>query len=191
MTTRKPAVLAVTLLMLAFIAFSLWQYTSPFPLRVPRDRSLIAFFHGHRQAFQEIVDLAVIDAPRHSSIEGLRPERRSEYLRLLNQINLSSNDLGFFEDRVTFWCAGGGILLAIGPSWSKGIVYLPWGLARQGEVVSSTDKNPGRDGIYLVPIEEKWYLIYQRFDYDDWRKKNPVRPNQLLEPTAGRREVHF
>src|ERR1700730_13493422 len=163
MTTRKRAVLAFTLLMLAFIAFSLWQYTSPFPLRVPRDRSLVALFRSHREAFQAIADLAVIDAPHHSGIESLTVERRSEYLRLLDQIPWSIT-LGFVEERVTFLCAGGGILLSIGPGWSKGIVYLPWGPARQGDVVSSTDKNPGRDGIYLVPIEEKWYLIYQRFE---------------------------
>lgn len=31
--------------------------------------------------------------------------------------------------------------------------------------------DPGSDGVYLVPIQGDWYVIYQRLDYDDWRKK--------------------
>jgi hypothetical protein len=166
--TRRAALsgVAVALLIVGLIAFWLWQYTSPFPLSVPKDQTLIALFRSHRHVFQEIAELAVVDAPRHSDLESLTPERRSEYLRLLHQIPWRIK-VGFTENRVTFSCARGGILLAIGPGWSKGIAYLPWGPAREGELVSSTDKDPGRDGIYLVPIEQKWYLLYQRFDYDD------------------------
>src|SRR3984893_16111505 len=126
MNTKHTTGLGFTLVLRAFIAFWLWQYTSPFPLRVPRDRSLVALFRSHREAFQAIADLAVIDAPRPSGIETLTVERRSEYLRLLEQIPWSIT-LGFVEERVTFLCADGGILLSIGPGCSKGIVYLPWG----------------------------------------------------------------
>jgi len=169
--TRRATLLALgaALLGVSAAAFCFRQYTSPFPLSVPKDNSLIALFRSHRDAFQGIADLAVLDAPRFSTLETLRPERRSEYLRLLQQIPRRIQ-VGFTESRVTFLCAGGGILLSIGPGWSKGIAYLPRGPARQGKLVTSTDKDPGRDGIYLVPIEQKWYLIYQRFDYDDGRK---------------------
>ncbi len=182
MVMRKMVVVGGILLVLAVPAFWVQYNARPFPLGVPKDRSLIALFRDHRHAFQEIAELAVIDAPRHSGIDSLTQERRSEYLRLLHQIPRSIS-LGFVEDRVTFLCARGGFLV-IAPGWSKGIVYLPWGPARQGKVVTTTDKDPGHDGIYLVPIEEKWYLIYQRFDYDDWRQRKAQRSNQSMKPTA-------
>jgi hypothetical protein len=46
----------------------------------------------------------------------------------------------------------------------KGIAYLPHGHERVGAIVPNLDKLPSEDGIYLVPIEPKWYIIYVQSD---------------------------
>jgi hypothetical protein len=46
----------------------------------------------------------------------------------------------------------------------QGIAYLPHGYERVGTIVPNSDKVPPEDGIYLVPIEPKWYIIYLQLD---------------------------
>ncbi len=46
----------------------------------------------------------------------------------------------------------------------KGIAYLPDGYERVGTMVPNLDKLPTADGIYLVSIEPKWYIIYVQLD---------------------------
>ena len=169
---HKIAPIMLCLLAAALLAFYVWQYTSPFPLDVPKDRSLVALFHAHQQAFQTLADMADKDATIASTekSENLGVARRSEYARLVSQIDRKMK-LGFGDCRIAFWFARGGILLSIGPRWAKGIACLTCVPSRVGEIVSNLDKDPGRGGGYLVPIEGDWYMIYQRLDYDDWRKK--------------------
>ena len=164
--TRKSLVFAVAMLALALIGFFLWQYTSPFPLSVPKDGTLVDSFHAHRQTFQTLKEMADKDTfiASNNTSDTLGVARRLEYARLLSQIH-SKMRMGFDAKGTVFSFTEGGIDLSIGPSWSKGIAYLPapsW----VGQIVKSLDKNPGHDDMYLVPIEENWYIFYQRTDYD-------------------------
>jgi hypothetical protein len=164
--THKLLLPAAALLVLGVIGLFLWQYTSPFPLRVPKDRTLVDSFDAHRQTFEMLKEMADKDTyiASNSSSESLGITRRSEYARLLSQIH-SNMRMGFDAKGTVFSFAEGGVGLSIGPSWSKGIAYLPapsW----VGQVVKNLDKNPGHDDMYLVPIEGNWYIFYQRTDYD-------------------------
>jgi hypothetical protein len=164
--THKYLVFAVAMLALALIGFFLWQYTSPFPLSVPKDRTLVDSFHTNRQTFETLKQMADEDATiaSNNNSDSLSVTRRSEYARLLSQIH-SNMRMGFDAKGTVFSFVEGGVGLSIGPSWSKGVAYLPapsW----VGQVVKNLDKNPGHDDMYLVPIEGNWYIFYQRTDYD-------------------------
>jgi hypothetical protein len=164
---RKTAVAIVAVLVLGFVGFFMWEYTSPFPLSVPKDRTLIELFQAHRQTFETLTEMAEKDAmiASNSTSESLSISRRSEYSRLLSQID-SKMQMGFDSTGVAFSSAHGGILLSIGPCWEKGIMYLRAVPTRVGQIVKSLDKDPGHDDMYLVPIEGDWYVFYQRTDYD-------------------------
>jgi hypothetical protein len=143
-----------------------WQYTSPFPFSVPKDRTLVDSFHAHRQTFETLKKMADKDTSiaSNNTSESLGVARRFEYARLLSQIH-SKMRMGFDATGTLFSFAAGGIGLSIGPSWSKGIAYLP-APSRVGQIVKNLDKNPAHDDMYLVPIEGNWYVFYQRTDYD-------------------------
>jgi hypothetical protein len=164
---RKTAVAIVAVLVLGFVGFFMWQYTSQFPLSVPKDRTLIGLFQAHRQTFETLTEMAEKDAmiASNSTSESLSISRRSEYSRLLSQID-SKMQMGFDSTGVAFSSAHGGILLSIGPGWEKGIMYLRAVPTRVGQIVKSLDRDPGHDDLYLVPIEGDWYVFYQRTDYD-------------------------
>jgi hypothetical protein len=87
--TRKRLFLAVAMVALALTGFFLWQYTRPFPLSVPTDRALIDSFRTHRQTFEALVKMASEDGTiaSNSEAESLSIARRSEYSRLLSQID--------------------------------------------------------------------------------------------------------
>jgi hypothetical protein len=163
---RKPAVAIIAVLALGLAGLFLWQYRSPFPLNIPKDRALVDSFHAHRQAFETLKEMADKDATTASnSISAtLSASRRSEYARLLSQIH-PKLEMGFDANGTLFSFAEGGVGLSIGPNWSKGIAYLP-APSRVGQIVNSLDKNPDRDDMYLVRIEGNWYVFYQRTGYD-------------------------
>jgi hypothetical protein len=165
-STRKPLVFAAAMLAVALIGFFLWQYTSPFPLGLPKDRILVDSFHANRQTFETLKQMADEDTmiASNNTSDSLSVTRRSEYARLLSQIHAKMR-MAFDAKGTIFSFAEGGVGLSIGPSWSKGIAYLPapsW----VGQIVKNLDKNPGHDDMYLVPIEGNWYIFYQRTDYD-------------------------
>jgi hypothetical protein len=164
---RRSVIVAVAMLVIALIGFFVWQYRSPFPLSVPKDRTLVDSFHAHRQAFETLVEMTDKDATiaSNNSSENLSVARRSEYSRLLSQID-SKMQMGFDSTGVAFSSAHGGIGLSIGPGWEKGIMYLRTVPSRVGQIVHNLDKDPGHDDMYLVPIEGDWYVFYQRTDYD-------------------------
>src|SRR5262249_15243104 len=60
--TRKPLIFGVAILALALIGVFLWLYTSPFPLSVPKDRTLVDSFHVNRQTFETLKQMADEDA---------------------------------------------------------------------------------------------------------------------------------
>ncbi len=154
------------MLVLALIGFFVWQYMSPFPLSVPKDQTLVDSFHVHRQTFETLKEMADKDTTiaSNNTSESLGVARRSEYSRLLSQIDRRAK-VGFGSTGTVFSFAEGGVGLPIGPGWSKGIAYLPTPI-KVGQIVKNLDKDPGRDDMYLVPIEGNWYVFYQRTDYD-------------------------
>jgi hypothetical protein len=59
--------------------------------------------------------------------------------------------------------ASGGVGLAIGPGWSKGLTYFPRGSQPLGTVIASTDgANSLPANIYLRPIQDGWFVFYER-----------------------------
>jgi hypothetical protein len=117
LVTRKLVVFAVAMLALALLGFFLSQYTSPFPLRVPKDHILVRSFHAHRQVFETLKQMADEDAMMASSngSESLSVARRFEYARLLSQIG-GNTEIGFDALRTVISFGQGGILLSIGPA---------------------------------------------------------------------------
>jgi len=166
---RKSVIATVAIIVLGLIASLVWQFTHPLPPAFPTDRGLVKLFYAHRQTFETLAQMADKDAmiASRDPDESL-PVARSEYSRLLSQID-SRIVFAFDPWRTTkFWCAGVGC--AICPGWFKGIAHLTAVPDRVGQIVHNLDKDPGHDGVYLVPIESDWYVIYQRDDYESHGK---------------------
>jgi hypothetical protein len=166
--TRKPLVAALAMLAVLLLGVFVWQYPKLFPpiVPTPTDHALVKLFNAHRQTFETLAQMADQDATIASSdtSESLPAARRAEYSRLLSEID-NKITFGFDPWRTTkFLFAGAGG--AISPSWAKGIAHLTAVPDRVGQIVHNLDKDAGHDGVYLVPIEGDWYVIYQRIDYD-------------------------
>jgi hypothetical protein len=162
---RKTVVATVAVIVFGLIASLVWQYTHRLPPEFPRDHGLVKLFYSHQETFETLAHMGGEDAKIawNNKTESLSVTCRSEYSELLWQID-SRIWITFDPTRIVFWCAGAGG--GIGPSWVKGIAYLPAGPSRAGQIVKNLDKDPGHDGVYLVRIERDWYVIYQRDDYD-------------------------
>ncbi|MEO6874306.1 MAG: hypothetical protein ABI222_05745 [Opitutaceae bacterium] len=165
--SRLGVGLAILVVVLA--ALYLWS-CNPFKLGAPSDQELVALFRDHREAFDRLRTMGIEDAQAISYVSedslkqsSLTQARRDEYTRLLSGIR---RDLvmGVDANAVSFSYWGGGVGLAIARSWKKGIAYLPNGPKKVGVIVSSLDKLPANDGVYLVPVEGNWYLIYVQID---------------------------
>jgi len=144
---------------------------------MPKDAELTELFRSRRDAFEKLAAIGVEDTnttsylnletlneePLTDGREALSPARCIEYEHLIARIR---PDLAVWLDwyRITFSYWRGGDWLPIGRSWMKGIAYLPHGDERVGTIVPNLDKLPSTDGIYLVPIEPKWYIIYSQLD---------------------------
>lgn len=159
----------LTVLVVVLGAFYLWS-CNPFKLGAPNDQELVTLFRGHREAFDRLRTMGIEDAQVISYVSednlkqsSLTQARRDEYIRLLSGIR---RDLvmGVDANEVAFSYWGGGVGLAIARSWKKGIAYLPNGPKKVGVIVNSLDKLPADDGVYLVPIEGNWYLLYVQLD---------------------------
>ena len=168
---HKVKLLVVGLLLILAVIFFLRLGT--FPSDEPRDRELEASFREHRQAFEILCAMALEDSGKvdYISLETLREEdkldsrRRAKYKDLLNEIKLVENIKVGDHDVVFEYRAGG--LLAIGPSWGKGIIFYSGEyLGPIGRVVDDLDDLGDRNGTCVKPLEKNWYLIYQNFgDY--------------------------
>jgi len=144
---------------------------------MPKDPELVELFRSRRDAFERLAAMGGEDTNRTTYItietldeepltdgrEALSPTRRSEYKQLITSIR---PDLAVLIDwyRITFSYWQGGNGLSIGRTWLKGIAYLPRGYERVGTIVPNLESLPAADGIYLVPIEPKWYIIYVQLD---------------------------
>ncbi len=146
-------------------------------ISAPTDGQLIQLFRSHRDAFERLAAMATEDMGTVSYLsvetlsephptdgrQNLSSARRSEYMRLLTSIR-PDLVLRIATDRISFSYSSGGVGLSVNQSWIKGLAYLPSGSQRVGIVVTSLDKLPTRDDVYLVPIEHKWYVIYVKLD---------------------------
>ena len=145
-------------------------FLNPLALCRPKDQELITIFHGHRDAFERLRTMAVEDSRVISYVSqdslkssALSEARRNEYLRLLSGIRRDLT-VGAGSHQVTFHLAGGGVGLAIARSWVEGITYLSDGSEKGCVIVKSLDDLGVnvRDGVYLVPIERNWYLVFSQ-----------------------------
>jgi hypothetical protein len=146
---------------------------------IPKDTELMELFRSHLDAFAKLAAMGLEDANTCSSVsletldkeplsdgrQALAPERRGEYRRLLASIRpdlVMGMDASAMSVSFSYWHGGTG--LSIGRSWEKGIAYLPGGPERVGRVVNSLNEPPPEVGVYLMPIEPKWYIIYTDLD---------------------------
>ena len=134
-----------------------------------KDAELIAVFKERRGDFEKLKQMAMEDSGSIGYISektlkksSLSEGRQNDYATLLSRIRPGLS-VGAGPQQVTFHFAQGGAALAIGRSWTKGITYLPGG-AKGCTVVKNLDERHVDDGVYVVPIEADWYLIYSQLD---------------------------
>jgi hypothetical protein len=167
---RKRIILAsVFALGLAFafgvVTLSVRRAVTP---KIIPDETLIANFHANRQEFDALRRLVTEDARYRSNISAaaLRDDNIEESQRrhtkdMLRQIDPSLTISRDYDNTVRFVFEIGG-LSAIGRGWMKGIEYIPGDYHREGVILSNLDlAEKVLHGVYLRPIEGKWFLIMQ------------------------------
>jgi hypothetical protein len=134
------------------------------------DYRLISIFYKNKSVFEKIQRLAMSDP--HSnvcfgdpSIYNIRcpPGRQLYYHMLISELPARAHVQA--EPEVGLWVnlAHGG-LLAVGPTWYKGIVYLRSNAAIRGEILASLDHASNLPpGIYYRQIDGNWFLYYNRY----------------------------
>ena len=134
------------LLLILIILFLFGPIIFRFPSDVPKDRDLMASFWEHHETFKMLGSMALMDSENASYIslntlpdKKLKAGRSDQYIRLLKQIKGINSIAVQYDSRVLFFYGGGGILLAVGPSWSKCIAYFPNGLTSETTVVNDLD----------------------------------------------------
>jgi hypothetical protein len=132
----------------------------------PKDQELIATFHAHRQAFEQLQEMVTEDARRGWYLEGSdsrKPDqpRRDEYKKLISQIHPGLQvAMTGPTGTVRFIFAGEGT--AIGPDWVKGIEYVP-GDSWEGILLPDLDQAASLPAhVYIREIEPRWLIFYQR-----------------------------
>jgi|SRR5580658_365477 hypothetical protein len=159
----------VALAFVALVAVALWLKGCGEPRAMePKDQELIATFHAHRQAFEQLQEMVTEDARRGWYLEGndsRKPDqpRRDEYMNLISQIRpglrvVMTGPTGAV--RFIFAMEG----TAIGPDWVKGIEYVPPSDHRwEGILLPDLDKAASLPAhVYIREIEPGWVLFYQR-----------------------------
>jgi hypothetical protein len=170
MTMIRRVGVGLTIFVAVLVALCLWR-DNPLAFGLPKDSELVALFRANREAFERLRTMAMEDSGSvfYLSEDTLKQSplseaRRDEYARLM--AFYPKLTLGLGSHQVTFGFARGGVGLAIGQSWIKGITYLPDGYEKGCVMTKSLDDLGMRvsDGVYLVPIERNWYLIYSKLD---------------------------
>lgn len=133
----------------------------------PRDQDLISIYHAHRQAFEQLQEMAAEDARRGwylgaSDPIKLEQPRRDGYKNLISEIRPGLQvAMNGTTGVMRFIFAGEGV--AIGPGWAKGIEYVPRDDGREGTILPDLNKAaslPAR--VYMRQVEGKWFIFYQR-----------------------------
>jgi hypothetical protein len=133
----------------------------------PRDQELISTFHAHRQAFEQLQQMAAGDARRGWYLGASNPSvldqsRWSEYNKLISQIRPGlvvgmNGTTGVI--RFVFALKG----VAIGPGWAKGIEYVPGDYSREGVLLPDLNKAASLPAnVYIREIQPRWLIFYQR-----------------------------
>jgi hypothetical protein len=151
-----------------FAAITPWKKWGAAPkVLEPTDQELTATFHAHRQAFEQLEEMAAEDARRGwylgaSDPSKLGQSRRDEYQNLISQIRPELQVAMNGTTGVTrFIFAGEGVV--IGPGWGKGIEYVPGDYSREGVLLPDLNKAarlPAR--VYIREIEPRWLIFFQR-----------------------------
>lgn len=140
------------------VALGFWAL-DPLNFRAPKDQDLISLFHGHRTAFDRLSQMQTM-RERYISKDILNPEFKD----LLSELHPAPMVTEGYGGKVLFIFASGG-LSAIGPGWSKGIIYIPGSYERDGIVLQNLDaanKLPAQS--YLRKIEPNWFIFYHSSD---------------------------
>jgi hypothetical protein len=163
-------VFGFVLVCFALGALVFWM-ADPLNLRAPKDQKLLTLFHDHRAAFERLRQMATEDLQQkkasyfnESCFYGKLDEmRKQEYKPLVSEIYHGLTVTVDYDATARFCFAGGGMILAIGPGWVKGIQYVPGNYERKGHVVQNLDEaNTLPPGVYLREIEPNWFIFYQR-----------------------------
>jgi hypothetical protein len=152
-----------------FVAFSVpysWRAYSSQEVMAPSDDKVIGIFQVHRREFDRLRQMVTEDIPNTAYFsadnisERLPASRRNEYKNLLKVspgLQVGTN----YDGTVRFIFASSG--QAIGPSWAKGIEFIP----DTGRVIG-TERDTLDDsaklmaGVYLRKLEPRWFLFFQR-----------------------------
>lgn len=136
----------------------------------PSDKELIAFLRTHRESLDQLAAMAAADASTNSFIvspssnsSALPKSSQDAYRKLLSSVR-SDICLRVDGTLVSFSYWGGGDNLSIGRSWFKGLAIFPNGLRADVQITNQLDARPNKDGTYVVPIDDKWYIIYSQTD---------------------------
>jgi hypothetical protein len=133
----------------------------------PKDQVLVSIFHAHRQAFDQLQEMAAEDA-RHNWYLGasdsskLDQSRRDGYKKVTSEIRPELQvAMNGTTGVIRFIFARRGV--AIGPGWVKGIEYVPGDFSGEGVLLPDLDKAADLSAnVYIRQIEPKWFIFYQR-----------------------------
>ena len=125
-------------------------------------------FDEHRDAFEKLQKMSAEDEQKgwyftyplgeQSKTNELR---LADYKKLVSEISPCNSVASDNDGDMRFIFAGGAVF---GAEWIKGIEYVPGNYERVG-VIAKQGLDKARKfppNVYLLPIEPKWYLIYQR-----------------------------
>lgn len=163
------------ILILAFIlsafAFIRWYLNDPLNVRAPSDEKLFAVFHRHFEAFESLRHMMMEDVHlgpivNVADLKGakLDDSLKRKYIKLISEID-PHLELTIDNNNVARFIFAGGGISAISPGWLKGIEYISGDIGKHGVVLTNLNKaRTLAPGIYLRPIEARWFLVYQRTD---------------------------
>ena len=115
----------------------------------PSDQSIIQAFREHKPQFESLNCKA----------------RNDENQRRLKGTGGEWIFACDYDGSFRAFFGGSRLGMATGPGWVKGVTYLTGDITRKGTLVASTDhayRLPA--DVYLMPIEGRWYVFYQRDD---------------------------
>jgi hypothetical protein len=168
MSLKLKIGLASVLVLLVLGVFIFWR-THPVKSKFPLDQNLITLFTAKHDVFEKLRKMADEDWGKQAtfsvsdSSSKLAESRQQEYHDLLLQIGSGVIERRDYNGTITFNLAGEGV--AIGPTWGKGIMYIPGSSEKEGIVVQNLDDvSKLAPGVYLRPIEPNWFIFYQQTD---------------------------